>query len=177
MGRILLGFIAALTLVQVAFAGAPKQLAFYIDTIIVPADTPLKFKSFDKEAITAHFTGRVVLSGTYRYGMNETSNDWSVTITLDPASRRLLPYWKNRPGDGTLWIDNEGDFVRAVIPRAMIDALAKKKSGSLAGHISIIADDYSATIVCDASDYSVHFVGIATPAMAALNKEPAEFGC
>ena len=141
------------------------------------ADSTLKFKSFDKEEITASFAGRVTLSGTYHYGMNETANDWSVTLALDPASRALLPYWRNRPGDGTIWIDNEADFVRAVIPRAMIDALAKKKSGSITGHVSIVAEDYKAAIVCDAPDYSVRFVGIATTSVAALNKEPAEFGC
>jgi len=178
MGRkILLGIAIALALVQAAVAAAPKQLPFDIDTIIVPANSPLTFKSFDKEAITAHFAGRVVLSGTYRYGMNEEANDWSITLILDPASRGLLPYWKNRPGDGTIWIDNETDFVKAVIPRAMIDALARKKSGSISGHVSIIAENYSAAVVCDAPDYSIHFVGIAKTSVAALSKEPAEFGC
>ena len=178
MGRnILLGLIAALALVQAAIAAAPKQIPFDIDTIIVPASSPLKFKSFDKEAITAHFAGRVVLSGTYRYGMNEEANDWSVTLILDPASRGFLPYWKNRPGDGTLWIDNEADFIKAVVPRAAIDSLARKKSGSITGHVSIIAEDYSAAVVCDAPDYSIRFVGLANTSVAVLNKEPAEFGC
>jgi hypothetical protein len=179
MGRKLLpGFIAAFAIVQIAFAaGAPKQIPFDIDTIIVPADSPLKFKSFDKEAITASFTGRVILSGTYHYGMNDEANDWSVTLVLDPASRGLLPYWKNRPGDGTIWIDNEADFIRAAIPQPAIDALMKKKSGSIAGHVSIIADKYSASVVCDAPDYSVHFVGLANKTVAALSKEPAVFGC
>jgi hypothetical protein len=178
MGRkILLGIIAALAFVQIAAAAAPKQIPFDIDTIIVPADSTLKFKSFDKEEITAHFAGRVVLSGTYHYGMNEQADDWSVTLMLDPASRGLLPYWRNRPGDGTIWIDNEADFVRAVIPRAMIDALRKKKSGSITGHVSIIAEDYKAAVVCDGPDYSIRFVGIANTSVAALNKEPAEFGC
>lgn len=178
MGRkILLGIIAALAAVQIDAAPAPKQIPFDVDTIIMPADSPLKFKSFDKEEITVHFAGRVVLSGTYHYGMNETADDWSVTLVLDPASRGLLPYWKNRPGDGTLWIDNEADFVRAVIPHAMIDALTKKKSGSITGHVSIVAEDYKAMIVCDAPDYSIRFIGLATTSVAALNKEPAEFGC
>lgn len=178
MGRnILLGFIAALALVQVAAAAAPKQIPFDIDTIIVPASSPFTFKSFDKEAITASFAGRVVLSGTYHYGMNDEANDWSVTLTLDPASRALLPYWKNRPGDGTLWIDNESDFIRAAIPRAAIDALTKKKSGTLTGHVSIIADHYTAAVVCDAPDYTVHFVGLANASVAAVSKVPAEFGC
>jgi hypothetical protein len=178
MGRkILLGLIAALAFVQIAAAAPPKQIPLDIDTIIVPADSTLKFKSFDKEEITASFAGRVVLSGTYHYGMNETADDWSVTLVLDPASRSLLPYWRNRPGDGTLWIDNEADFVRAVIPHAMIDALRKKKTGSITGHVSIVADDYKAAVVCDAPDYSIRFVGIAATSVAALNKEPAEFGC
>ena len=178
MGRkILLSIIAALALVQAAAAGSPKQIPFDIDTIIVPADSTLKFKSFDRQEITAHFTGRVVLSGTYHYGMNETADDWSATLVLDPASRGLLPYWKNRPGDGTIWIDNEADFVRAVIPRAMVDALRKKKSGSITGHVSIVAEDYKAAVVCDAPDYSIRFVGIAATSVAALNKEPAEFAC
>jgi hypothetical protein len=178
MGRkILLGIIAALAFVQIAAAAAPKQIPFDIDTIIVLADSTLKFKSFDKEEITAHFAGRVVLSGTYHYGMNEQADDWNVTLVLDPASRALLPYWRNRPGDGTIWIDNEADFVRAVIPHATIDALRKKKSGSITGHVSIVAEDYKAAVVCDAPDYSVRFVGIAATSVAALNKEPAEFGC
>ncbi|HUO93468.1 MAG TPA: hypothetical protein VMU22_11125 [Rhizomicrobium sp.] len=178
MGRkLFLGIIAAFALVQAAVAGAPRQIPFDIDTIIMPADSPLKFKSFDKEEITAHFAGRVVLSGTYHYGMNEQADDWSVTLTLDPASRGLLPYWKNRPGDGTLWIDNEADFIRAVIPRAMIDALKRKKSGSISAHVSIVAEDYKAAVVCDAPDYSVRFVSLATTSLAALNTRPAEFGC
>jgi hypothetical protein len=178
MGRkIILGIIAALALVHIAAAAPPKQIPLDIDTIIVPGDSTLKFKSYGKEEITARFAGRVVLSGTYHYGMNETADDWSVTLMLDPASRELLPYWRNRPGDGTIWIDNEADFVRAVIPHAMIDALRKKKSGSITGHVSIVADDYKAAVVCDAPDYSVHFIGIANTSVAALNKEPAEFGC
>jgi len=173
------GIVAAVALFSAAVTAqsAPKAIPFDVDTIIMPAASPLKFKSFDKEAITARFAGRAVLSGTYHYGMNETADDWSVTLVLDPASRALLPYWRNRPGDGTIWIDNEADFVRAVIPHAMIDALRKKKSGSITGHVSIVADDYKAAIVCDAPDYSVHFVGIATTSVAGLNEEPAEFGC
>lgn len=173
------GIVAALALFSAAVTAqsAPKAIPLDVDTILIPADSPLKFKSFDKEAITASFAGRVVLSGTYHYGMNETANDWSVTLMLDPASRALLPYWRNRPGDGTIWIDNEADFVRAVIPHAMIDALRKKKSGSITGHVSIVAEDYKAAVVCDAPDYSVRFVSIATTSVAALNKDPAEFGC
>lgn len=178
MGRtFLLGIIAAFALMQAAVAGAPKQIPFDVDTIVIPASSPLTFKSFDREEITAHFTGRVVLSGTYHYGMNEQADDWSVTLVLDPASRGLLPYWKNRPGDGTIWIDNEADFVRAVIPQATIDALRKRKSGSIAGHVSIVAESYKAAVVCDAPDYSVRFVSLASTAVAALNRDPAQFGC
>ena len=99
------------------------------------------------------------------------------TLVLDPASRGLLPYWKNRPGNGTIRILNEADFVRAVIPRAMIDGLRKKKTGSMTGHVSIVAEDYKAAVVCDAPDYSIRFVGIAGTTVAALNRAPAEFGC
>ncbi len=173
------GIVAGLALFGAAAAShsAPKQIPLDIDTIIVPADSTLKFKSFDKQEITASFAGRVVLSGTYHYGMNEMANDWSVTLMLDPATRGLLPYWRNRPGDGTIWIDNEADFVRAVIPRATIDALRKKKSGSIIGHVSIVAEDFKAAVVFDGQDYSIRFVGIAGTSVAALNKEPAEFGC
>jgi hypothetical protein len=178
MGRkYLLGILAASALLSVSAVAGPKQIPLDVDTLIVPTDGLLKYKSFDKEEITAHFIGRVTLSGTYHYGMNEQADDWSVTLVLDPSSRALLPYWKNRPGDGTVWIDNEADFVRAVIPRTTIDALRKKKSGSITGHVSIVAEDYKAAIVCDAPEYSVRFVSLASTAMAALNTAPAEFGC
>lgn len=148
-----------------------------VDALVMPVAGPLKFKSFDKSEITAHFAGRVTLSGTYRYGYNATADDWSITLMLDAASRRLLPYWKNRPGDGTVWIDNEGDFVRAAIPKAAIEKLRAKKSGSITGHVAIIAEDYKAAIVCDAPDYSVRFISLATMNVAQLDPAPAEFGC
>jgi hypothetical protein len=175
--KFLLRIVAAFALAQAAIAGAPKQIPFDIDTIVVPAGSPLKFKSFDKDEDTAHFTGRVILSGTYHYGIDELSDDWTVYLVLDRESRAQLPYWQTRPGDGFIWIENEADFVRAVIPRAMVDALHKKKSGSITGHVSIVAEDYKAAVVCDAPDYSVRFVSLATANVAALNKEPAEFGC
>ena len=60
------GILAALALFGAALAGqaAPKIIPFAVDTIIVPADSPLRFKSFNKDEITASFTGRVTLSGT-----------------------------------------------------------------------------------------------------------------
>lgn len=98
-------------------------------------------------------------------------------LVLDPASRGLLPYWKNRPGDGSISILNVADFVRAAVPPPMLEKLKAKKTGSLSGHISIVADNYQATIVCDAPDYSVRFVGLAGTAVAALNSAPAGIGC
>src|SRR5215472_2179521 len=177
--RFLLGLLAMLALCGATAAGPPppRLMPLDVDTLVMPAGGPLKFKTFDKSEITAHFAGRVTLAGTYRYGYNETADDWSVTLMLDAASRRLLPYWKNRPGDGTLWIDNEADFVRAVIPRATIDKLRAKKSGSISGHVAIVAEDYKAAIVCDAPDYSVRFISLATMNVAQLSPAPAEFGC
>ena len=173
------GLVAALALFGAAIAGqaAPKIIPFAVDTIIVPADSPLQFKSFNKDEITASFTGRVTLSGTYHFGIDDTAGGSNLYLVLDPASRGLLPYWKNRPGNGSITIDNEADFVRAVISQPMLEKLRTRKTGSLTGRVSIIAENYQAMIVCDAPDYSVRFVGVAAKAVAALNASPAGIGC
>ena len=120
------GILAALALFGAALAGeaAPKIIPFAVDTIIVPADSPLRFKSFNKDEITASFTGRVTLSGTYHYEIDDTAGGSNLYLVLDPASRGLLPYWKSRPGNGSITIDNEADFVRAVIPQPMLEDFA-----------------------------------------------------
>jgi hypothetical protein len=173
------GIVAALALVGAAIAGqaAPKVIAFPVDSIVIPADSPLKFKSFNKDEITASFAGRVTLSGTYHYGVDETAGGSNLYLVLDPASRGLLPYWKNRPGNGSITIENEMDFVRAVIPQPMLEKLRARKTGSLIGRVSIVAENYQAAIVCDAPDYSIRFVGVAGTVVAALNPAPAGIGC
>jgi hypothetical protein len=176
----ILGIVAALALVGAAIAGqpaAPTRIPLAVDTIIVPAGSPLKFKAFDKDEITATFSGRVTLSGTYHYGIDDTAGGSNLYLVLDPASRGLLPYWKNRPGNGSISIINEADFVHAVISPSMLEKLRAKKGGSLTGHISIVAENYQAAVVCDAPDYSVRFVGVAATSVVALNAEPAGIGC
>jgi hypothetical protein len=170
--RFFFGFLTMLALCGVVAAGpAPQLMPLGVDTLVIPAASPLKFKSFDKGEITASFAGRLVLSGTYHYGTD-------LYLELDPQSRALLPYWKNRPGDGTVSINNEADFVRAVIPAATIKRFhAANDQGSVTGHVSIVADTYQAMIVCDAPDYSVRFVSLATTNVAALSGDPAQHGC
>ena len=171
--RFLLAIIATLSFCGAVAAGgpAPKLMPFDVDTLVIPAQSPVKFMSFDKGEVTASFAGRVTLSGTYHYGDD-------TYLVLDRGARALLPYWKDRPGDGTVMINNAGDFAKAAIPAtAMAKYHAGKGQGSITGRVSIVADGYTAMIVCDAPNYSVHFVSLATTKVAALNRDPAEHGC
>lgn len=180
MGREIFRLFSLIAFVAMTIAGADaadKLVPLGTDTLVIPSGSVATYRSFDRDNITAHFTGRFTLTGTWYYGIDEDSGDWTAYMIVNEATRKTLPYWKNRPGNGHIDIDNEADFVRAVVPSAAIERLKKAKKGTLSGKISIVAENYQASVVCDGPYYYVHFVSVATMNVAALDRTEAEFGC
>ena len=187
MGRIYLlkfavGALAAFGVLASADAGPAQHLPFSdIDTLIVPESSPLAVRSTDKKEVSVQISGRYVLSGTYHLGYlgweGEQPGDWTAYIDPDAADRAKLPYWQRRGGNEHVWIDNQRQFARAVIPADVLTRLQTEKIKSVSGRISIVVEGYKAWIECDAPNYSTHFVSIYKPQLVQLSQAYTGFGC
>ena len=171
-----------LLLPSLATADAPSQIPLprNVDTIVVPAGSPVRFASMDKHG-RASFKGRFVLSGTYYYGDNEFSDGPDVYLTLyfvpDPNVAARLPYFKIRGRPSVIFLDNSDAFVKAVVSRPTLARLLKKGAPRASGKIAIWADGFEARIECDAADFRARFLSIYTPARALVASNKQDFGC
>jgi len=169
--------LAALLAVQSA-GGAATHVALpsIQESIIIPGGSPLTFKSFDKDAITAHFAGQIQLSGTYYYGnlvYQDASNDKAAYFRPDAASMARLPYFKEHGRPDDIFLSNPAAFERAVVPSG---TKMRKSAPYATGHITIIVDQFEASIECDAPNFSARFVSIVTPAPVRMAAMP-DTGC
>ena len=83
-------FIIALLALPAVAASAPRTIPFdSVDSLVVPADSPIKYSGIETKSGTkvASFRGRFLLTGTYYYGdndLNDSGND-------HPAEYVFLP--------------------------------------------------------------------------------------
>ena len=146
------------------------------DSIVIPDGSPLVFKSFDKDAITVHFSGSVTLSGTYYSGNNvydDASSDKAVYFKPDRASMARLPYFHvhGRPDD--IFVMNPIAFARAVVLHGTVP---RKSAPYATGQVTIVVDRFEASIECDAPSFSARFVSVVKPAPVRMAAMP-DTGC
>lgn len=170
--------IALLLAQPLAAAPARIELPNKADTVIVPQDSGLIFSRYEdkNDGIGAIFKGQVTLTGTYFYGDN-AYNDDSGTVDLslyfkpDAATVARLPHLERRGKAVDVFITGAAPFAKALLSEAQLVALRKKGALYATGTVSIVVDDFQASVDCDAASFTARFVSLAKPgaiAMAAL---------
>lgn len=167
--------LAALLAVQ---SGAATHVALpsIQESIVIPDGSSLAFRSFDKDNIAVHFSGRIELSGIYFYGDNvfdSPDNGKAVYFKPDRASMARLPYFIQRGRPDDIFLSNPAAFARAVVPHGMT---MRKAAPYATGHITIIVDRFEASIECDAPNYTARFVSVVKPAPVRFAAIP-DIGC
>jgi hypothetical protein len=143
-----------------------------LNTLIVPQATLVQYRSTGSTD-DIHFSGRFVLSGEFHYGCDsdcgEPDQDYFLYIVPSAAEQLRLPHWSERSGILRVYIIGNERVLRDVIPRREMDLLRAGKVKEVAGRISIVVENYVATIECDAPSYFATFVALERPAeIAAL---------
>lgn len=148
------------------------------ETIYVPANSPLHFRSFGDES-AAEFDGPIELSGTWYFGATPDDPDTGPALAFvpDKASFARLPRYKLRGQPGDIFITNPGDFVHAVLSPADQAKADRKGAKYLSGKIDIWIDRFEMGVECDAPFFNAHFLRVSKPPMrVALTGMPDE-GC
>jgi hypothetical protein len=143
--------------------------------IVIPPGSPVRLTSFPRDfESNAAFRGRFTLSGSYQ--VEGYGEDAMVTMWPDEKSRAPLPYWQLRGGPKEIYVANGWAFAKAVVPREQLQQLKAGAVESVRGQVSIIADDYETSIVCDAANFSARFVALVELAKAEAGAASEE-GC
>jgi len=177
---------AALFMIHVA-ATAPAcaaeqkiALADGADTLIIPANSPVRYQSTGKND-DIHFVGRFILTGEFHYGCASDCDDkqpsFEFVIAPDADLKARLPHWSQRTGDLRISIDASRRLVPAIIPRRRLALVRAGKLDAVSGRVSILVENYTADIECDAPQYSVRFVALVKPVQVATASNSGEFGC
>lgn len=176
-------FAAACCISTGTFAQSAKPLAFPLypgeagaEEILVPAQSPLRFVSFSREDFPkAVFHGRFTLSGTYEVEVSE--DGFWVSMWPDGKSRRVLPFWRERGGPHKIGLSNSSAFAQAVAPKSKLQKLRAGKLSFIRGRVTIIAEDYEASIECDAAQFYARYIAVVRPALAATAKPKTVESC
>ena len=97
----------------------PPDAQLVGEALIVPVDSPVKFKKWDKYGY-AVFEGRFELTGTFTYGCYVdcqgavTEDDIRTDFVPDSTVAARLPHWKLRNNDISLVLSNDAGFARTV---------------------------------------------------------------
>lgn len=131
----------------------------YTSAIVIPAASPLVIKSIGRnQEATVDFTGSFTLSGDYALDVSE--DEYYLRMWPDKKSRTALPYWRDRGAPQEIYISNAQAFAEAVLSEPRLAQLKTQKDPTVRGHVTIIADDYNASIECDATNFSARFVAL-----------------
>jgi hypothetical protein len=168
--------LAGLLLASPALADAAKIIARAdkADSIVVPADSTLRFRAFDTEG-TAKFDGAIELSGTYYYGdtqLDDGTTETTLYLMPDAATKARLPHFKTRGLPDSIFLSNGAAFAKAVIAKGSI-----KKGKVVSGKIDIMADRFEAGIECDAPFFNARFLSVAHPPLRVANTDMPDVGC
>lgn len=171
----------AALLVGAAPAPAYIPLGKYDEGVVVPADSPVKFRHFEHYD-TARFSGRFVLEGVFILDCDYCEpgykdNQIRLSIVPDPAIAARLPHWKVHDNDIAIVIANAASFLRAVSTPTQRELLLSGKLDEVRGRAAIVVDQYEASLECDSADYSARFVAIAKPPIIAKAELKGNFGC
>jgi hypothetical protein len=162
-----------------AAAGRTIALADGVDSLVVPANAPMRFRSVSPSN-EVRFTGQFVLTGAFRYGCvsecDSRERAFEFYVMPDADLQARLPHWSRRTGEIEVTITNERALVRRAIAPRDLAILNAGKVDAVAGRVAIVVRDYTAEIVCDAPYYSARFVAMAGPIRRAAAGS-GDFGC
>jgi hypothetical protein len=172
-------------LTAAAPAGTPTEIPWAPgedEALIVPAASPVHFIRYD-EGHVAHFRGRFVLTGTFIYGCDiecdpplaKDEVNGSIIPDRDVAAR--LPHWKVHSNDIRIFLDGGDRLAAQVVTPGERAAIYAGKVDNIRKHVSIIVDDFNATLECDSATYGARFVSLATPPKIAMTKLDGDYGC
>jgi len=167
-----------------ALAGGPQVITLPsgADTLIVPADSPVRFKDFgSNEDEVAELSGKVLVTGTYYLGDNQYNDgpDYDLTLYLvpDPAIAARLPYYKRRGRAPVIYVTNAKAFADAVMSKTALTNLMKDRKRVATGHIALWVDQFTSDLECDSPNDAARFVALDERHVAvALGDAPA-FPC
>ena len=174
----------SLALLSAAPAAKPTEIEWLPggdEAIVIPAESPVHFKGFNKDHY-ATFRGRFVLAGTFVYGCNVECEppqqaDWEADLIPDPAMAAALPHWKLRNGDLLIYLVDGERLAKQIVTGKERAALMAGKIPDVRRHVAIVVDDFQAGIECDSAFYSARFIAVATPAQIASAKVQPNYGC
>lgn len=179
--------IAALPLAAliISAAPAPKYIALdsYGEALVIPADSPVRLLRFNKQHAAASFRGRFVLTGMFVYGCDIecepplAKGDVHGSIIPDPDAAARLPHWKIRNNDIRIYLHGWDRLAARVISPDERAAVFAGKADSIRKHVSIIVDDFNASIECDSASYDARFISLAKPAKVTTAMLAGDYGC
>ena len=152
------------------------------EALVVPAGSPIHFIRYDKERV-ARFRGRLVVTGTFIYGCDIEcepplgKGDVNGSIVPDPEVAARLPHWKLHDNDMRIFLDGGDRLAAQVISRSERAAILAGKVDNVRKHVSIVVDDFNATLECDSAAYGARFVSLAKPPKVAKAKLDGNYGC
>ena len=151
--------------------------------LIVPPDSPVRFRGYGGKYGYAQFDGRFVLTGTVIYGCaidcGEKFEDrfLRVDVVPDPAIAARLPHWKRRHSDMRIVIDPPERFVRTITTPSQRVALRSGTLADVRGRISIVVDQFETGIECASPTFAARFVSTAAPPRFTKIEQNGNYGC
>lgn len=173
----------AAALMLVSGPAQAKPPSAFAAKLIVPADSPVRLQRVDDEDAQAEFAGRLVLTGTFRYGCAEDCEgplqpqDLQLDFAPDPQLAARLPHWRGYTTRPVIEIDNSPAFAAKAIPTATMRKLQSGRLKHVTGRIAITVDKFSTGLACDAAWYQARFVDLAGPADLRPTDLAGDAGC
>jgi hypothetical protein len=183
---VLVGIGLSIAVPSGALAETKKIVAKEGAIYLVPAGSPVKFKSNDEWTV-ASFQGQFTVSGSYRVqydGVPARKNCevcvpiWNVNFKPDRAQARKLPHWTRGPVR-ELYFQNADEFVGSILSEKTTNQLRSGEMLVASGRTTLIVENFTASVDCDTASYSVRFVRMLGQAdmFLAKSKGQPDSGC
>ena len=179
--------IAAIPLAALIVGAAAPQpryvpLGKYDEGLVIPANSPVKFRHFGQYHDSALFSGRFVVEGVFILDCDYCEpgykdNQLRLSIIPDPAIAARLPHWKVHDNGIAIIITDAGPFIDAISTSAERRSLLSGKVGEIRGRTAIVIDQYELGLECDSANYTARFVAVAKPPKVANVELEGDFGC
>ena len=173
----------AALIVSAAPAAQDIPLDNYGEALVIPAASPVRLLRFNKQHAAASFRGRFVLTGMFVYGCDIecepplAKDDVHGSIIPDPDAAARLPHWKIRNNDMRIYLHGWDRLAALVVTPDERAAIFAGKVDSIRKHVSIVVDDFNASIECDSASYDARFISLAKPPTVAMAMLAGDYGC
>lgn len=149
----------------------------------LPTQSPFRLEKKADDGV--QFSGRAVISGKYVYGRNNPADEVGIAnpkpdlyFMPDDQSRLLLPYLQERGTVAGFYFRNADAFLKEVVAPDLAAKVRAEKIRSITGEVTIVIENFYATIECDSAMYSASFVRAVTdPHVMAQKSYAAAISC